>query len=259
MGPESTRLAQEVAQALSVFWRRRTIRHFLPHPIPQEHLDLILRAAQRAPTDATAQMYTLIRITDRDLRDRLATLAGDQEHIRQCAEFFIVCLDIYRLRRLVEHRGGVFEMGNRLAIVFGTLDAGLAAENLAIAAEMLGYGTCFIGGVQNAVDEIARLLHLPAGVLPVCGLCVGIPDPDRVPREPRPRLPRALVVHENTYRDYTDEDLEAAYTAMAPITRTRDWYTTLERYFTKGGVMSKRESIMARAWEQQGLVPGDER
>lgn len=251
------RVAQDVARALNVFWQRRTIRHFLPDPLPEEHLDLILRAAQRAPTDATAQMYTLIRITDRDLRHRLATLAGNQEHIRQCGEFFIVCLDVYRLRRLIEHRGGVFEMGNRLALIFGTLDAGLAAENLAIAAEMLGYGTCFIGGVQNAVDEIARLLHLPEGVLPVCGLCVGVPDPAHIPEQPRPRLPRALVVHENRYRDYSDEDLEAAYRAMAPITRTRDWYTSLKRYFAQGGTMSKREPIMARAWKQQGLDPDE--
>ena len=142
-------------------------------------------------------------------------------------------------------------MGYRVALIFGTLDAGLAAENLALAAEMLGYGTCFIGGIQNAVDEIARVLQLPPGVLPVCGLCVGVPDPERAPETPRPRLPRHLVVHENTYRDYTPDDLDAAYEAMAPITHSRDWYTVLERYFAAGGVMARREDIMARAWKQQ--------
>ncbi len=251
MEEESTHLVEEISRCLGVFWHHRTIRHFRPDPIPPEHLDIILRAAQRAPTDATAQMYTLMRITDGDLRDRMAELAGGQAHIRECAEYFVVCLDVYRLRRLIEHRGGAYGMGYRVALIFGTLDAGLAAENLALAAEMLGYGTCFIGGIQNAVDEIARVLQLPPGVLPVCGLCVGVPDPERVPETPRPRLPRHLVVHENTYRDYTPDDLDAAYEAMAPITRGRDWYTVLERYFAAGGVMAQREDIMARAWKQQ--------
>lgn len=255
MGEGNHLTIQDAARLLEVFWRRRTIRHFLPDPIPEDHLDLILQAAQRAPTDATAQMYTLIRITDPDLRDRMAVLAGNQEHIRQCAEYFIVCLDVYRLRRLIEHRGGTYGMGNRVAIIFGTLDAGLAAENLAIAAEMLGYGTCFIGGVQNAVDEIARLLHLPEGVLPICGLCVGVPDPAHIPERPRPRLPRHLVVHENAYREYTPDDLDAGYISMASITRSGDWYNTLRRYFAAGGVMEHREPVMARAWTQQRLEP----
>ncbi len=249
---------EEIPALLNVFWRHRTIRHFLPDPVREEHLDMMLWAAQRAPTDASAQMYTIIRITNPDLRDRMATLAGNQQHIRDCAEYFVICLDVYRLRRLVEHRGGRFGMGNRLALIFGTLDAGLAAENLALAAEALGYGTCFIGGIQNAVDVIARELNLPPGVLPVCGLCVGVPDPEHIPPEPRPRLPRWAVVHENGYRDYTHEDLEACYEAMAPISRSRDWYRMLSRYFTDTGIMVQREPVMARAWEQQQLSP-DER
>ena len=259
MTEEQHTALQDATRCLEVFWRRRTIRHFRPDPIPEEDVALMLRAAQRAPTDATAQMYTLIRVHDRHLRHRLAELAGNQEHIRQCAEFFIVCLDVYRLQRLVEHRGGTFGMGNRLALIFGTLDAALAAENLAVAAEMLGYGTCFIGGVQNAVDVIARLLRLPPGVLPICGLCVGVPDPAHIPERPRPRLPQSLVVHEDVYHDYTPEDLEAGYKAMAAISRSGDWYTVLARYFTVGGVMEKREPVMARAWAQQALAPqGDD-
>ncbi len=242
------------AALLEVFWRHRSVRHFRPDPIPPAHLDQILAAAQRASTDATAQMYTLIRITDPQVRDKVARLSGDQQHIRECAEFFVVCLDVYRLRRLVEYRGGTFGMGKRLALLFGTVDAALAAENLALAAEALGYGICFIGGVQNAADVLSRELALPEGVAPVCGLCVGVPDPNRVPRQPRPRLPRDLVVHENGYRDYTAEDLARAYEAMAPIAGG-DWYAVLRRYFTAGGVMETREAVVARAWRQQDLDP----
>ena len=251
----SSLLSAEAAAVFEVFWRHRSIRHFLPTPIPQEHLDLLMNAAQHASTDASAQMYTFIRVSDPALREEMARLAGNQEHIRTCAEYFIVCLDVYRLRRLIEHRGGRYGMGNRVGLIFGTLDAGLAAENLAVAAEALGYGICFIGGVQNAVDEIARVLRLPPGVLPVCGLCVGVPDPERIPTRPRPRLPQRLVFHENTYRDYSDEDLDEAYRAMASASSRGDWYNVLGRYFAEGGIMARREAVMARAWRQQNLDP----
>lgn len=256
----SARVKQTVADAFSlleVFWQHRSVRDFLPRPIPEEHVELILRAAQRASTDASAQMYSFIRITDPALRDRMATLAGNQQHIRDCAEYFIVCLDVYRLRRLLEHRGSRFGMRARGALLFGILDAALAAENLAVAAEMLGYGVCFIGAVQAAADRIARELSLPEGVLPLCGLCVGVPAPQALEEPPRPRLPLSVVVHENRYRDYTDDDLEACYAAMAPISERGDWYPTLRRYFAEGGIMERREQVLARAWRQQGLEPSD--
>ncbi len=256
-GPTTDALGEESAALLSLLWRHRSIRHFLPRPIPEAHVHQLMCAAQRASTDASAQMYTFVRITDPSLRDEMAHLAGDQEHIRTCAEYFVVCLDVYRLRRLVEHRGGTYGMGNRIALLFGTLDAALAAENLAVAAEALGYGICFIGGIQNAVDEIARRLELPSGVLPIAGLCVGVPDPTRIPSRPRPRLPQDLVFHENTYREYTAQDLDACYEAMAAASSRGDWYLVLERYFTRGGIMARREAVMARAWRQQDLDPED--
>ncbi len=248
--------AREDAYArLAVFWRHRSIRHYLPEPIPPEHVEWMLLAAQRASTDATAQMYSFIRVTDPALRDRIATWSGNQEHIRTCAEFFVVCLDVYRLRRLVEHRGGVFDMGPRVALLFGIIDAALAAENLALAAELLGYGVCFIGGIQAQADRLARELTLPAGVLPLCGLCVGVPDPTKVPDRPRPRVPLQAVVHENSYRPYTANDLEACYEHMQAIAPQGDWYAILRRYFAAGGFMARREAVVARAWQQQGLDP----
>lgn len=83
---------------------------------------------------------------------------------------------MYRLHRLVEHQGGAYDIEYRLTLVFGTLDAGLATENLALAAGMLRYGTCVISGTKNAVGENVQL---PSGVLPVHGLDMGVLDLER--------------------------------------------------------------------------------
>ena len=59
------------------------MRRFKPVPIPEEDLEKLLFALQRAPTDASAQLYSAIRVRDPRLRDEVARLSGDQEHIRQ--------------------------------------------------------------------------------------------------------------------------------------------------------------------------------
>ncbi|MFN3367828.1 MAG: nitroreductase family protein [Thermus sp.] len=237
---------------LPILAQRRSVRRFKPVPIPEKDLEKLLFALQRAPTDASAQLYSAIRITDPGLRERVAQLSGNQEHIRQAAEFFLFLADIHRLERLLAHRGERMAFWPKTALHFALLDAGLAASYLALTAEALGYGVCFVGGVLNGVEELLDLLELPPGVIPAVGLAVGIPDEEG---PPRPRLPRRLVVHENRYRPYSPEDLEAGFQAMAPYSRVGDWGRVLRRYFAQGGTMEEREKPYGRALARQGLDP----
>ncbi len=235
-----------------VLAKRRSVRRFKPLPIPEEDLEKLLFALQRAPTDASAQLYSVVRVRDPRLRDEMARLSGEQEHIREAAEFFLLLADVHRLERLLAHRGQRMAFWPRTALHFALLDAGLAGAYLALTAEALGYGVCFIGGVLNGVEALVDLLGLPPGVFPVAGLAVGVPDEEG---PPRPRLPRRLVVHEDRYRPYTEEDLEEAYRAMAPYSRVGDWNRVLRRYFAQGGTMEARERPYGRTLARQGFDP----
>ncbi len=235
-----------------VLARRRSTRRFKPLPIPEADLEKLLFALQRAPTDASAQLYSVIRVQDPTLRDQVARLSGDQEHIRQAAEFFVFLADVHRLERLLAHRGERMARWPRTALHFAILDAGIAASYLALTAEALGYGVCFIGGVLNGIEALIPLLELPPGVLPVVGLAVGVPDEEG---PPRPRLPRGLVVHQDRYRPYREEDLEAGFQAMASYSRVGDWGRVLRRYFAQGGTMEEREGPYGRAASRQGFDP----
>ena len=86
---------------LAVFANHRSIRFFKPDALAPGHTQLIIEAGRRAPTDAQGHMYSFIRITDPSLRDEIATLCADQQHIRDCAEFFVCCLDVFRDRKSV--------------------------------------------------------------------------------------------------------------------------------------------------------------
>jgi len=95
------------------------------------------------------------------------------------------------------------------------IDAALAAQNAAAAAESLGLGMVYIGGMRNHPEEVAALLELPPEVFAVFGMCLGTPDPAH-PAEVKPRPPQTVVLHHERYRqDVQDAGIEAYNQAMA--------------------------------------------
>lgn len=226
-----------------------TVRQFQPVPMPAEHLETILHAAHRAPTDATAQMYSLIRLSGPELRQQVAELCKNP-HMASSSEGFIVCADVSRLKRLLERGGYTYGAWSAASVHFAIGDAVMAGQNLLIAAEMLGYRGCWIGGVLSALEPIAELLALPEGVFPFAGLTVGLPaeEPKR-----RPRLQPELLFHTDHYHVPSEAELDAALERMAPITSRGDWAQSLARYFAVGGTMEAREVHLRRFLAAQGF------
>ncbi|WP_407571013.1 nitroreductase family protein [Deinococcus altitudinis] len=229
-----------------------TARQYLPEAMPEDHLDAILHAAQRAPTDATAQMYSFIQLSDQALKQQVADLTVNP-HFATAPVSFVICMDVHRLNLLLEHHG--FERGEwpGVAVHFGIGDAVLAGQSMLLAAELLGYMGCWIGGVLTNLEALVDLLGLPEGVLPFAGLTIG-----RAAETPaqRPRIARSLVVHQNRYREPEKSELDGMQTDMAAITARGDWAQTLGRYFAKGGGMEVREVGLQKVLARQGLTPG---
>ena len=255
MGCDEDRILQDVNldPRLAVFTNHRTVRQYKDQPLEAGHWEQIIYCAQHAPTDATAQMYSFVRLTDPALRSKIAALTGNA-HMETAAETLIVCADVHRLRALLEHRGYVFGDWRAASLHFAIGDAVLAGQNALTAAECLGYQGCWIGGVLSALEEIVTLLELPHGVLPFAGLTIGVPDEQPLTR---PRLQPEIVWHDNTYKPLEPSDLETALTRMAPITARGDWAQTLARYFAVGGTMEQREPALRRTLERQGFAVSD--
>jgi len=229
----------------------RSIRRFRPEPLPEGTLERLVAEAQRAPTDATGQMYSFVRVADPAVRERIAAFSGEQQHIVEAAEFLVVCADLHRLFRVLKLRGLKVGRFPAVGLHLGVVDATLAAQRLIDAAEAMGLGICCIGGVLNGIEELVERLALPTGVVPLFGLCLGWPAEAPAPR---PRVALDAVLHEDRYRDQSAAEIEGDVAAMAATTRSGDWVKVLARYFAAGGVMEQREAALRRVLERQGFA-----
>lgn len=85
------------------------------------------------------------------------------------------------------------------------IDTILASQNIVLQAENEGLGICYLGTTTYNAQEIAEVLGLPEGVIPVTTLTMGYPD--KMPPQ-TDRLPLEGVVHRERYHDYTPEQIE---------------------------------------------------
>ena len=69
-----------------------------------------------------------------------------------------------------------------LLILLGMQDAALMAENMVIAAESLGMGSCFLGGAPFRAAQLIKKYNLPKRVFPMVQLTIGYPNGDFPPR-----------------------------------------------------------------------------
>jgi len=215
----------------------RTIRRYRAAPIADEVVASAVRAAQQAATSSNVQAYALIRVRDAARRSDLAELCSGQAQVRDAGAFFVVCGDQRRHRLAARAAGRPYEP-NLETFLLAVIDASLFAQNLVLAFESQGYGTCYIGALRNRVPEVDRLLSLPPDVFPLYGLCVGAPD-----EEPavRPRLPLDAVLLEEGYPDDESmlariasyDDTMSAYYAAARGKPGYDWSGGVTRKFAQ--------------------------
>jgi len=197
---------------LELIQRHGSVRNYRPDPIPVETIETIVAAAQRTSTSSNMQAYSVVAVMDAAKRARLAELCGNQEHIARAPVFLAWCADLARLDRACELRGYVQETGYVENFLIAAVDAVIAAQSAALAAESMGLGICYIGSIRNNTQAVIDLLALPRLVFPVTGMTVGW----TAAKPPvRPRLPQSAVLHWEHYASEHDAELAAYDRAMA--------------------------------------------
>jgi nitroreductase len=196
-------LPPDIPDPIEALLQRRVIRKYKADPLSEETLNLLLSAAQSAPTKSNLQQYSIVIVRDPAVRDQVAELVPSMPWMKGAPVIAVFLGDVRRIRRLAEMRGHSYQNNNADTFMNAAVDAALAMQCFIIAADHLGLGTCPISYVRNRIDDLAGILALPDGVFPVAGLCVGYPDDAGYVSM---RLPQNIVVHHDRY---DDSDLQA--------------------------------------------------
>ena len=185
--------------------KHRSIRKFKSTPISEEILAEILQAGARASTCGNMQLYSLIVTRDEAMRRKLLPCHFGQQMVVEAPCVITVCADIHRFSMWCEQRDAKPAYDNFAWFLTATIDAMLAAQNIAIAAESHNLGICYLGTTIYTAGDIVQTLELPKGVIPVTTLVVGYPDEKP---EQADRLPMDAVVHYEKYFDYTAAEID---------------------------------------------------
>ncbi|WP_394212090.1 oxygen-insensitive NADPH nitroreductase [Enterovibrio calviensis] len=209
--------------AIETLLAHRSIRQFESTPISDEQRCTIIDCARAASTSSFIQCTSIIRVVDKEKRRLLAQYAGNQAYVMEAAEFFVFCADYNRHLQIKPDA----KVGFAEQMLIGAVDAALMAQNALVAAESMGLGGVYIGGLRNNPDKVSDLLKLPEQVVPLFGLCLGYPAQDP---EVKPRLPVDLMVHEDKYQpmDKTrlaeyDDVVREYYSTRTGGNRTMSW------------------------------------
>ncbi|MFR0558572.1 nitroreductase family protein [Pseudoscardovia radai] len=183
---------------LDVLLNRRSIRAFTDEPVNAQDVDAIEAAAQRAATSQFYNAWSAIRITDEDLKKKLAEVAR-QPYVATAPLLYVFIADQHRNYRIAEAKGVAesdITYGTSFMLAQAQNDAVLALHAMETAAESLGLGGVILGSLLNNIDELIELLHLPEHTFPVLGLALG--HPAQQPQL-KPRMPRELQFFDNAY------------------------------------------------------------
>ncbi|MFW5804118.1 MAG: nitroreductase family protein [bacterium] len=175
-------------ETMQTILNRRSIRTYSSRQIKDEELDLILKSALHAPSAHNQQPWHFTVITDKQIMKDLnqATkqemLKTENENLKKYTEN--ESFDIFYDAPLI-----IVISGNKSAIV-PIIDCSAATENMLIAAESLGIGSCWIGLISHLfksdkVEKYVNLLNIPENYEPYYAITLGYKAVKDKPAAPR--------------------------------------------------------------------------
>lgn len=184
----------------------QSIRKFTSQAIPQDVINTCVSAGQAAASSSFVQVTSVVQINSKESRTALAEAAGGQSYVESAATFLVFCADLQRNQQICLRQEQELPTGYTEQTLIASVDTALFAQNVLLAAQSLGLGGVFIGGLRNQPKTVTKLLNLPQQVFPIFGLCLGYPDQN--PGQ-KPRLPLDMVLHQDNYASLDLAQLDA--------------------------------------------------
>ncbi|PJC87908.1 oxygen-insensitive NADPH nitroreductase [Vibrio sp. HA2012] len=219
--------------AIETILHHRSIRKFTDTPISESQMEQIFAAGRAGSSSNLIQCISIIRVTDKAKRSRLAELGGNQPYIESAAEFLVFCIDYQRHHSLNPD----LKLDSMELTLIGAVDATIMAQNCLLAAESMGLGGVYIGGLRNNPLQVDEVLELPEYCAVLYGMCLG--HPDQAP-DSKPRFSTDIFVHENTYQKpdkeqiaHYDQVMSDYYRSRSSNTKDTNWSESMMNMLSK--------------------------
>jgi nitroreductase len=199
--------------AIDTMLQHRSIREFSERPVDKETLDQILAAACNGSTMGGMQLFSIIVTQDKEMMRKMAPAHFNQPIATNAPVILTFCADFHRFDRYCECRNTPTDAYHNLqAYQWAVTDALIAAQNACVAAESLGLGICWLGTITYNTPQFIDILQLPKHVIPVACIPMGYPAHPDTPLTPK--VQSDILIHQETYREYSDEEVNRAYASM---------------------------------------------
>lgn len=207
-------------QVLNVINSRKSIRIYEDKEISREAKEEILKAAMKAPTAGNMMLYSIIDVTDGNLKEKLSQTCDNQAFIAKAPMVLIFLadyqkwndyFDVSEVKEICNEKNLEYKKPEEGDMFLSISDALISAQNAVIAAESLGIGSCYIGDIIENYEIHRELLCLPDYVFPIAMLCFGYPTEQQKERPARERFDEKYVVFENKYNKLEEKDLKEMF------------------------------------------------
>lgn len=209
----------------------KSIRSYMDQSIDDDLLNTILLSGQRASSAGNLQSWSVIVSKDTEKKQQLYEAHYQQKMILQAPVVLTFCSDFYRTISWLKAHQAKLSFDDFAGFLTGAVDAVIAAQNIAVAAEAHGLGICYMGTTLWNSDKICEILKTPEHVIPVTSLVMGYPNEEI--KDVRYRLPLEAVVHHEEYVQRSDEETLKLYAEF----EERSW----KRYGEFPGMLEKLE------------------
>ncbi len=210
-------------EVVKQLYERKSVRVFTDQPIEESIVEEILMAAAMAPTAGNQQLYTILRITDQDLKEKLSESCDHQPFIAEGQLVLVFCADCLKWYEAYLHAGCSPRKPGPGDLLLAVDDALIAAQNAVTAAQSYGIGSCYIGDIMENCEVQRQLLDLPEYVFPAALLVFGYPTQQQKKREKPERIDMQYLVRENTYHRMDAGELQSMLQKKAVGTDYQTW------------------------------------
>lgn len=229
----------------NIIFNHRSIRKYKTDSIDSKLIEKILLAGSRASTTGNMQVYSIVVSSDTEIRKQLWETHFKQDMVLQAPLHLTFCADFNRFTKWCNYRKANPGYDNFLSFMTGAIDALLAAQNTALAAEDNGLGICYLGTTTYNADKIIEILNLPKLVVPVTALVLGYPDEEPPLTD---RLPLNGIAHYETYKDFDEDNINEIYKEKESLEQTLELLKindkeTLAQIFTDNRY-TKKDNIL---------------